>query len=100
MEPSPVEVTYSVDSMDRIVRVNDGWDRFAAANDSPSVFASAILGTQLWGHISDMTLRQLLRGIFAKARAGRRPLLLTCRCDAPDVRRDLRLRIESPDGGA
>ena len=29
---------------------------------------------KLWGHISDMTLRQLLRAIFAKARAARRPV--------------------------
>jgi len=100
MEPSPNEVTYSVDAMDLIVRVNDNWDRFAAANDSPDVSASAVIGTQLWRHISDMTLRQLLRAIFAKARQARRPLLLTCRCDGPDVRRDLRLRIESEDGAA
>ena len=97
MSASPV-VIYSVDDDDRIGWVNDEWDRFALANDAPGLLASDVIGSMLWSHISDLTLQYLLQKIFARARSSRQPLFLVCRCDAPTVRRELDVCIESRDG--
>jgi hypothetical protein len=91
-------VSYSVNDADRIDWVNEEWDRFALSNDAPGLLASAVIGSTLWSHISDLTLRHLLQKIFARARSSRQPLVLTCRCDAPMVRRELDVCIESRDG--
>jgi hypothetical protein len=91
-------VSYSVDDTDRITWVNQYWDRFAVENDAPHLRGTVVIGTTLWSHISDLTLRHLLEKIFAKARASRQPALLTCRCDSPTVRRELEVLVESRDG--
>jgi len=91
-------VVYSVDDGDRIDWVNDEWDRFARANDAPRLLASDVIGSSLWSHISDLTLRHLLQKIFARARSSRQPVILACRCDAPTLRRELDVCIESRDG--
>jgi hypothetical protein len=95
---SAEDVVYCVDELDRIRWVNDAWDRFATANDSPEVASSAVVGTVLWRHVSDRTLQHLLGKLFERARAARREQVLTCRCDAPHVRREIRVRLESVDG--
>jgi hypothetical protein len=97
MNASPA-VIYSVDDGDRIDWVNAEWDRFALANDAPRLLASAVIGSTLWSHVSDLTLRHLLQKIFARARSSQQPLFLACRCDAPQVRRELDVCIESRDG--
>jgi hypothetical protein len=91
-------VSYSVDDTDRITWVNARWDRFALENDAPHLRADAVIGTGLWSHVSDLTLRHLLQKIFAKARSSRQPAVLTCRCDGPTIRRDLEVYLESTDG--
>jgi len=91
-------VIYTVDADDRITWVNDAWDHMARAGDAPEILSGTVVGTELWAHISDPTLRHLLRRIFAKVRASRRPLELCCRCDAPEVRRGVEVRLESADG--
>jgi len=73
-------------------------DRFARANDAPGLLRSTVIGSTLWSHISDLTLRHLLQKIFTRARSSRQPLVLNCRCDAPTVRRELAVCIESRDG--
>ena len=97
--PAVEEVVYTVDDLDRIAWTNDAWDRFAMANDAPQVRAAAVVGTVLWRHVSDDTLRGLLRQLFRRARTSKQPIFLSCRCDGIDVRRELRLEVHSPDGG-
>lgn len=96
--PAVDEVVYTVDDLDRISWTNEAWDRFAMANDSPQARASEVVGTVLWRHVSDDTLRNLLRQLFRRARTSRQPIFLSCRCDGISVRRELRLEVESPDG--
>lgn len=92
------QVSYSIDRNDRIQWVNENWDRFALANDASHLRANTVIGTTLWSHISDVTLGYLLQKIFTKARSSRQPAMLTCRCDAPLMRRELNVLIESRDG--
>src|SRR5262245_34846237 len=94
------EVVYVVDELDRIAWTNEAWDRFALANDAPHVRSSEVVGTVLWRHVTDDTLSTLLRQLFRRARALRRPLSLTCRCDSIGVRRELLVEIHSPEGTA
>jgi hypothetical protein len=53
--PTPREVVYAIDELDRIRWVNDDWDLFATANDSPAARSSVVLGTVLWDHVSDLS---------------------------------------------
>src|SRR5262245_52622941 len=96
--PAVDEVVYTVDDLDRISWTNEAWDRFALANDAPQVRGAEVVGTVLWRHVSDETLRGLLRQLFRRARGSRQPIFLSCRCDGIDVRRELQLEVHSPDG--
>jgi hypothetical protein len=96
--PAGEVIEYAVDDHDRIVAVNEAWDRFAKLTDSPGVLATAVLQSSLWDHVSDTTLRHLWRLLLAKVRQTREAIELSCRCDGPDVARDLRLDISSTDG--
>ena len=87
-------VTYAIDEHDRLSWVNENWDRFALANDAPQLRSSVVVGTILWSHISDLTLTYLLQKIFARVRLSQQPAILSCRCDAPTMRRELDVYIE------
>jgi len=91
-------IVYSIDRADRIDWVNPAWDLFAEANGAPQLRGTAVIGSSLWSHISDLTLSHLLQKLFAKVRSSRQPLVLRCRCDAPAIRRELEVYLESRDG--
>jgi hypothetical protein len=93
-------VSYSVDDADQIRWVNENWDRFAIENDASHLAGGAVIGTSLWSHVSDVTLQYLLQKIFARARASRQPIVLKCRCDAPLMRREIEMYLDSRDGAS
>ena len=87
-------IVYRIDSEDRIVGVNEGWDDFARTDGEGSEVAGAkILGCELWAAVSDATIQQLYRLIVAKARAGD-VVRFHYRCDAPGLRRRFEMSVE------
>ncbi len=97
--PSP-PVVYCIDADDRITWVNEAWDPQAVAFETPAIHSGIVIVTVLWRYVSDPTLRHLLQRLFGKVRETRAPLVLSCRCDAPDLRRNVRVLLESADGAA
>ncbi len=95
--PSADAVRYTIDADDRIVDVGGGWSEFAGANDGHSLL-SGIVGTSLWDHISGVSVRHIYRGLLSRARLGRR-IRIPCRCDGPDVKRDIELTLDGLPGG-
>lgn len=91
------DIIYRIDGQDRIVFVNEEWDRFAQANDGESVLSARILQRPLWDFISDMTTQELYRQILQRVRSGR-PIRFTFRCDAPHFRRTLQMDIHLVEG--
>jgi len=93
------DVCYRIDSDDRIIYVNDQWDRFAGGNDGDGVRSSEVLGRSLWDFIDGLTTQQIYRQIVKRSRAGN-AVDYPLRCDAPDRRRLLQMDVRPADGGA
>ena len=99
MTDTPGQLVYRVDAGNRLCAFDDGWDRFALANDAAHLTATRVLGSSLLEHISDSTLRELTGRLIDRVRAQRVSIELPFRCDAPGRVRDMRMRIApAPDG--
>jgi hypothetical protein len=98
--PTVAPVAYVLDGQDNISLVNDEWDRFALANHAPELAQGRVVGTSLWQHVSDPTLRYLLAALLARVRSKRTPVSLPFRCDSPALRREMELRIAPGHAGA
>jgi hypothetical protein len=96
---SPDELVYRVDSLDRIIFVNDQWDAFAHANGAPELVGSTVVGRPMCAFIADHETLYLYDLLRKQAVAGNRPLTLSFRCDSPDVRRSMTMRIEATGDG-
>jgi len=86
---------YLIDAADRIEAVDGRWHAFAAANGAPGLTASAVLGRPLAAFIADRPTAHLSRALLAEARRGRQ-LSFPFRCDAPGLRREMRM-VLSPE---
>lgn len=90
------DIVYRIDSDDRIVEVNEAWDRFARANGGEAVLSRHVLNTLLWDHIVDETTCELYRQVIERVRSGQ-ILTFELRCDAPALRRFLEMKISLLD---
>jgi hypothetical protein len=96
--PDP-RIVYQVDKGDRICDVNAAWSAFASANQGAHLLPPAVLGQSLWDAITDPTTRLVYRALLARVRSGAGPVRFLVRCDAPDRRRLLEMRIMTTDTG-
>ena len=88
-------LSYVLDAEDRIEAVDERWHEFAAANGAPALTAAAVLGRPLHAFISDSATAHLNRVLLARARGGS-VLTFPFRCDAPGLRREMRMEL-SPE---
>ena len=89
-------LTYTIDAEDRIVNMSANWNIFAEENQaSDSCLSAGVLNRQIWEFITDLETRHLYQVINANVRAGRKPVTIPFRCDAPDKRRYLEMKIVS-----
>lgn len=91
-------VTYQIDRQGRILSVGPGWERFAHANHGAHLAGEAVIGRVLWDFISDPTTRGLDRALVARLTAGVPEIGFTFRCDAPEERRLLEMRMRPLPG--
>lgn len=96
------EVGYAVDREDRIRCVNQEWSEFATANHGEHLRAPEILGVSLLDTIRDPATRAVYRALLQRVRGGAGAIRFRLRCDSPDARRLLEMRIspEPSDGVA
>lgn len=92
--------SYVIDGEDRLVDVNEGWTAFARNNQGEGVLPERVLGRSLWSYIVGMDNRLIYSRLLESIRARPRTLSLGLRCDAPALRRDLRMEIEPGAKGA
>ena len=89
--------TYRLDKNNRILSVGGPWDEFAQANGGIAACASRIQGRLIWefvsGDITRMWIEVLLQLVIVRQETMER----TYRCDSPDLKRFMRMRI-TPDG--
>ncbi|MGE0709113.1 MAG: hypothetical protein AB7N76_00465 [Planctomycetota bacterium] len=91
--------TYRIDANDRIVWFDEDFRRFAALNDDPDL-PERVLHTSLWDHVEGPGVSSATSAVFDRARRAARPLEFPFRCDAPALRRFMRMTVVPlPDDG-
>lgn len=94
----PVEaLSYAIDDQDRLIKVDDGYYRFAEENGWEG--AGDSLGRTLWDFVGGDDVRRLQRLLLRRVREGVRAVELPFRCDGPDVTREMDIRIAADKSG-
>ena len=93
MRPSATRSTIE----DRLIKVDDGYYRFAEENGWDG--AGASLGRSLWDFVAGHDVKKLQRLLLRRVREGVRDVELPFRCDGPDVTREMDIRIAADSTG-
>lgn len=88
-----LSIEYSIDDQNRLVSFNDNWNPFALENSSAHLVAENISGQSLFAYISGEELSQLWRYIIDGVRKRRTSVEFDFRCDSPDFKRFMRMRV-------
>ena len=89
-----------IDDADKIVHVNDDWLAFAGENTAPQLTASLVLDQPIWRFIQGQETVYLYKQIFGRVRAGKSPVKFPFRCDSPDCRRFMEMKLSLLAGDA
>lgn len=92
----PVE--YWLDERDVIVRVNEGFRRFADANGAPGLAIHA-LGKSVWEQFQGYEVQEIYRAIFEDVRESESASRFEFRCDDSRTRRTMQMEIHPTKGG-
>jgi hypothetical protein len=90
-------LSYAIDDQDRLIRVDEGYYRFAAENGWEG--AGSSLGRSLWDFVAGHDVRKLQRLLLRRVRDEIRAVELPFRCDSADVRREMSIRIVADRSG-
>ena len=82
-----------IDNADNFVYVNDDWLAFAGENGAPQLTAASVLNQPIWRFIQGQETSYLYNQIFSRVRAGRSPVKFPFRCDSPDCRRFMEMKL-------
>jgi hypothetical protein len=89
-----------IDDADKIVHVNEAWLAFARENDAPELSAAMVLDQPLWRFIQGRETAYLYQQIFGRVRTGKSPIQFPFRCDSPDCRRFMEMKLSLLSGTA
>ncbi len=90
-------LSYSIDDQDRLIKVDEGYYRFAEENGWEG--AGASLGRTLWDFVAGKQTQKLQRMLLRRIRDEVRVVELPFRCDGPDVRPKMDIRIAADKNG-
>lgn len=90
-------LSYAIDEQDHLIRADEGYYRFAEENGWKE--ASTSLGRSLWDYVAGDEMRKLQRMLVRRIRDELGSVELPFRCDGPDVRREMDIRIVARPGG-
>jgi hypothetical protein len=94
---STAALSYAIDEHDHLVKVDEGYYRFAEENGWDE--AGTSLGRSLWDYVAGEDLRKVQRLLLRRIRDEVGDVELPFRCDGPDVRREMDIRILARPGG-
>lgn len=92
-------VVYHIDADNRIVYVNDEWDAFAAENQAENLSGREVLNFKIWKYIQGDEVKHVLNEIFKKVRETSKCLSFEYRCDSPELKRLLNMKVSLIEGG-
>lgn len=81
-----------------IVWVDPSFEDFARENGAPGLGRS-VLGTPMVQHLAGPEVRALYGLVMDRVRTSRRGVEFPFRCDAPDLRRFMRMRVDPEEDG-
>jgi hypothetical protein len=90
-------LSYAIDDQDHLIKVDEGFYRFAEENGWDG--AGASLGRSLWDFVAGHELKKLQRLLLRRIREEVRDIELPFRCDGPDMRREMDIRIVAHPSG-
>jgi hypothetical protein len=90
-------LSYAIDDQDRLIKVDDGYYRFAEENGWSE--AGSSLGRSLWDFVAGEDVKKLQRLLLRRVRDEVRDVELPFRCDGPDFRREMDIRIAAGRSG-
>ena len=98
--PDQRSFIWSIDGADKFVHVNDAWLAFAGENTAPQLTAASVLNQPIWRFIQGQETIYLYKQIFSRVRAGKSPVKFPFRCDSPDCRRFMEMKLSLLSGDA
>jgi hypothetical protein len=90
-------LSYAIDDQDRLIRLDQGFYRFAEENGWDG--ADASLGRSLWDFVAGDDVRKLQRMLVRRVRDDIRSVKLPFRCDGPESSREMDIRIIAHSSG-
>jgi hypothetical protein len=90
-------LSYAIDDQDHLIRVDEGYYRFAEENGWKE--AGTSLGRSLWDYVDGDEMRKLQRLLLRRVRDEVGDIELPFRCDGPEFRREMNIRIVARPGG-
>jgi hypothetical protein len=90
-------LSYAIDDQDRLIKVDEGYYRFAAENGWEE--AGSSLGRSLWDFVAGNDVKRLQRLLLRRVRDEVHEVELPFRCDGPDFRREMDIRIAADRTG-
>jgi hypothetical protein len=90
-------LSYAIDDRDRLIKLDEGYYRFAEENGWSE--AGESLGRSLWDFVAGHEMRKVQRLLLRRLRDEAREIELPFRCDGPEVRREMDMRIVSHPSG-
>ena len=93
-------IAYLLDNDNNILEVGGPWDEFANENGGENTTTEAVLGQTIWKFIEGDITRLWLKSAFQHARLKANPIERPYRCDSPDIKRFMLMRITPRTDGA
>jgi hypothetical protein len=90
-------LSYAIDDQDHLIKVDEGYYLFAEENGWDG--AGSSLGRSLWDFVAGSEMQKVQRLLLRRIRDDVREVELPFRCDGPDVRREMQIRIVSHSSG-
>lgn len=90
-----MELRYTIDRHDRIIRTGGRWDQFAGRNGGGAL---TVANTSLWQHVTGTEVRHLYQLLLRHVRSTHRSVSYLYRCDAPGQTRRMKMILEPGPG--
>jgi hypothetical protein len=87
------QIEYLLDERDQIISTGGDWDAFASQNDAPELRDEKLMGHHLLDFVSGRVTRSYIQVLIEQVRKTGRSLALEYRCDAPEVRRFMQMKV-------
>lgn len=86
-------IEYLLDQDNVIITIVGPWQDFAEGNGGKQLSIDAVIGQPLLHFISGKVTKQCWLDVFCRVREQQRPVSIEYRCDAPDLKRFMCMRI-------